>query len=731
MPTQRCTAMTKKGRLCAQRTTKGQYCWTHLKAAEGLRVKASGVAGAGMGLFAEREFDRDETVALYTGDWMSGDDGGVYALQVTRTKVIDAARTNAAPGRWANDPRGTGKRANGRFSYNPRTGVARIKATRKLAKGEEVLVSYGQQYWTAVTERAQERQCNAIAAVDVAEELRKEGELDVEYRRRAEELQRPGARGGVVEGGLVWSDGKIVVPNTERARTLVIHECHDTPTGGHFGRDKTAAAVKLRFYWTGMDQWIEDYVRSCVKCQQNKASNQKPAGELMPLPIPERPGQQWNIDFIGTLPRSRSGKDGIAMMVDRFTKQKHIAAVNMSLGAKQAVQLLWQEVVRLHGVPEMIVHDRDPRFTAGFWAEFWKELQTQLGTSTAYHPQTDGQAERENRTLEEVVRAFVNVEQTDWDEYLPVLELAMNSAKQASTGYSPFQMVYGREAVLPIDVKLNTAVNRAANPAVAELHGKLTELWRRATKNLEQAQERQRKAANAKRRKGGFSVGDQVMLSTEHIKLAGSKQLRRAVKFAARYIGPFRVEAVVNANAYRLELPPRFEMHPTVNITRLKPYVDGQQQFPSREAEVWRPDGEVVLDDNGAKEWEVERVLAQRGTERARQYLVKWKGWPLWESSWEREENLENAQRKLGEFRKRVGEHDAIRLNSLDREHFREVESVTEQACGAVGSHDDGVRVTCRAMTRGARSVTDSVVPPRSVSGGSPVAGWAVCSTQQ
>jgi hypothetical protein len=150
MPTQRCTATTASGTLCKQKTAKGQYCWTHLRGTEGLRIKESKVAaGAGMGLFAEKDFRRGETIALYTGDWMDEDKGGPYALQVSRERVIDAARTNAAPGRWANDPKGSGRRPNGLFAYNPRTRMARIKASRTVKKGEEVLVSYGRQYWKA------------------------------------------------------------------------------------------------------------------------------------------------------------------------------------------------------------------------------------------------------------------------------------------------------------------------------------------------------------------------------------------------------------------------------------------------------------------------------------------------------------------------------------------------------------------------------------------------------
>lgn len=670
MPSQQCTANRARGGRCKSKTAKGQYCWVHLKQQEGLRVKQSGLGRkVGMGLFAERNFGLNETVALYTGDWAHPDSGGAYALQVTRWQVIDAARTNAAPGRWANDPRGSDRRANARFGWNPRTRVAKLVTLRPIAAGEEVLVSYGREYWQRAgnvmrplpqEEKGGEEQVGAVAAVDLVDELLKEAELDEAYSAERRRLRALGGgdRAGRVEGGLVWIGAAMRVPDTERARTLVVQECHDAPTAGHLGRDKTLAAVKLRFVWPKMGDWVERYVASCVRCQLNKPSNQRPAGELMPLPIPARPWQQISIDFVGPLPRTKSGKDGIAVMVCRFSKMKHTTAVDMKMGAPAAVRVVWQEVVRLHGVPETIVHDRDPRFTAGFWRAFWAELQTQLGISTAYHPQTDGQTERENRTLVEAIRSFVGKDHTDWDEHLPALELALNSAVQASTGVSPFKMVYGREAALPVDVRLRTPVSTQANPAAGELHVQLNEQWERAAESLQRAQERQKRLADKKRRRERFAVGDQVLLSTDNIRGVGAKELQQAVKFGPRFIGPFAVERVVNRNAYRLELPPSFGIHPTVNVSRLRRYVDGSAEFPMRAAEHWRPEAEAVLDANGDKEWEVERVLAQRGSNRRRQYLVLWRGFPLWEATWEAAENLANAGEKLRQFERERGSAD-------------------------------------------------------------------------
>ena len=111
-PVQQCTAERAKGGWCRGMARRGQYCWTHLKQQDGLRVKQSSLGKkAGMGLFADKAFKVGDTITLYTGDWLEREeDGGPYVLQLTHGRAVDAARRNAAPGRWANDPRGSGRR---------------------------------------------------------------------------------------------------------------------------------------------------------------------------------------------------------------------------------------------------------------------------------------------------------------------------------------------------------------------------------------------------------------------------------------------------------------------------------------------------------------------------------------------------------------------------------------------------------------------------------------------
>jgi hypothetical protein len=416
------------------------------------------------------------------------------------------------------------------------------------------------------------------AATTLLADIKEAIDADPAYRA---ELNKRRTRGDPLQvvGGFLRLKDRLYIPNDLALQTRILQECHDAPTGGHLGKDKTLEQVKRRFYWPGMDKTIVAYVTTCDACQRNKPSQQSPMGPLMPLPIPESPWQWVSVDLITNLPRSRSGNDAIVVFVCRLTKMVHYVATTTNVTAPQLATLFMREVVRLHGVPEAILSDRDPRFTAHFWRAFWSQLGTTLTMSTAYHPQTDGQTERANRTLEEMLRSRINFAQTDWDEHLSMAELAVNNAQQASTGFSPFYLNYGKEVELPLDravAELRPTNNPEAATRIRRLHDDLA----RAHENLERAQQRQARYANQHRRDVTFKVGDQVLLSTEHLKMLGSE--KRTPKFTFRYLGPFKIKRVVNANAYELDLPPTMQIHPVLNIDRLKQYRDGRLAFPDR-----------------------------------------------------------------------------------------------------------------------------------------------------
>ena len=288
-----------------------------------------------------------------------------------------------------------------------------------------------------------------------------------------------------------------------------------------------------------MDETVRRFIASCDACQRNKSGNQLPAGLLQPLPIPSRNWQQITMDFIVRLPKTKNGSDAIVVFVDRMSKMVHFQAMTTNATAPEVAKLLFDNVFRLHGMPEVIVSDRDAKFTSLFWKALFKCMGTKLAMSTAFHPETDGQTERNNRTLEQMLRNFVNYRQNDWDHYLVAAEFAYNNAKQASTGMSPFFLVTGQNPLTPIGLMRPTEESCNVQ-STAKFIATLSELMKKATDNLLKAQQKQIKYADQHHRDISFQVGDMVLLNDKNI-TANSQAQRPAKKLQPKFLGPFKI----------------------------------------------------------------------------------------------------------------------------------------------------------------------------------------------
>jgi Integrase zinc binding domain/Integrase core domain len=210
--------------------------------------------------------------------------------------------------------------------------------------------------------------------------------------------------------GLWLRDGAVIVPADDRLRDDILYEAHDAAASGHFGVKATLKRLEGNYVWLHgrlkLSEHVAEYLRTCTSCQHNRASNQKPGGLLQPMPVLPRPWASVSADFVTGLPVTDLGADAILVFVDRFTKMVHLVATRKDLTASGCAQLLFNAVIRLHGIPDDIVSDRDKLFTSHFWQELCRLLWTKQKMSTtedAFHPQTDGQTERTNRTLQEVL----------------------------------------------------------------------------------------------------------------------------------------------------------------------------------------------------------------------------------------------------------------------------------------------------------------------------------------
>ncbi|KAG2765815.1 hypothetical protein Pcac1_g22762 [Phytophthora cactorum] len=275
---------------------------------------------------------------------------------------------------------------------------------------------------------------------------------DEARRKLAPHLRARAHRYRVHEGLLLYSAVdddviRIVVPNDYDLRMRIMYEYHDAPTAGHPGREKTYVLLTRDFYWNHQYKWVRKYVRACEVCQRVKpaAFSQAP---LQSLPTPSECWQSISMDFVFGLPPDSKRRTGVVVFVDRFSKMVHLAAVPAEVTAVQTARLFVDMVFKHHGMPLDIVSDRDPRFTARFWQEVFTLLGTQLSMSTADHPQTDGQTERVNRVLGDLLKSYAHSFQ-QWSDCLPMAEFAINNSVHASTGHTPFYVNAMRHPRLP------------------------------------------------------------------------------------------------------------------------------------------------------------------------------------------------------------------------------------------------------------------------------------------
>jgi transposase InsO family protein len=183
-------------------------------------------------------------------------------------------------------------------------------------------------------------------------------------------------------------------------------------------------------------------VQACDICQRAKSEHIKLPGLLQPLPIPTRAWSTVSMDFVDGLPKS-DGADVILVVIDKFTKYGHFLPLSHPYTALQVAKLYFNQVYRLHGLPQAIITDRDKVFTSNLWQELFTLSDTQLLMSSSYHPQTDGQTERLNQCLEAFLRCTVHACPKQWKKWLPLAEYWYNTTFQSALGHTPFEVLYG------------------------------------------------------------------------------------------------------------------------------------------------------------------------------------------------------------------------------------------------------------------------------------------------
>ena len=358
------------------------------------------------------------------------------------------------------------------------------------------------------------------------------------------------------------------VPEYGKLKRDIMEEAHSYAYAMHPGSTKMYRTLKEHYWWNGMKKEIASFVSRCLTCQQVKAEHQRPAGKIQLLLIQMWKWEKITIDFVTGLPRTQRQHDAIWVIVDRLTKSAHFLPVNVVDSLEKLAKLYVDEIVRLHGVPVLIVLDRDPRFTSRFWPSLQTELGTRLLFSTAFYPQTGGQSERTIQTLEDMLRACVMEFKGSWDTYLALMEFAYNNGYQASIEMAPFEAQYGRKCRIPVCWD-EVGERKIVGPELVQFTSEKVKVF---CDNLKIARDRQKSYGDNRRRDLQFEIGDRVFLKISPWK--GVLRFGKRSKLSPRYIGPYEIVTKVRLVAYKLKLPPELSrIHDTFHVWMLRKYI--------------------------------------------------------------------------------------------------------------------------------------------------------------
>ncbi|KAL6313182.1 hypothetical protein AAG906_016770 [Vitis piasezkii] len=426
--------------------------------------------------------------------------------------------------------------------------------------------------------------------------LQKEVQQDSFYEDLLQKNPSPTAHKLLQRDGVWFKGNKVYLSPNSSLISKIMADCHSSPIGGHFGFHKTLSRIKQSFFWSNMRRRVKDFLQQCDIS----------GGVASAATVPTQMWTDVSMDFIEGLPSS-NGYTSIMVVVDRLTKYAHFVALKHPFTAVIVAKAFVANVVRLHGIPTSIVSDRDKVFISSFWRALFQLQGTKLCMSSSYHPQSDGQTEVVNRTLEQYLRCFAGDQPRNY-----------NTSTHSSTKMTPFEAVYG---ITPPRLLAYVPVLRDRDAILRELRH-----------NLLLAQDRMKCQADQHRREASFLVGDYVYLKLQPYRQT-SVAFRSSMKLAPRFFGPYKVIAKVGPVAYKLALPLGSQIHDVFHVSLLKKHLGpvtatSTQLPPVSDTSTVLPQPEAVLD----------RRVIHKGKYRPKsEILVKWVGVPAEDATWENE----------------------------------------------------------------------------------------------
>uniref|UniRef100_A0A8C5C6I6 Gypsy retrotransposon integrase-like protein 1 n=1 Tax=Gadus morhua TaxID=8049 RepID=A0A8C5C6I6_GADMO len=349
---------------------------------------------------------------------------------------------------------------------------------------------------------------------------------------------------------------------------------HTHLLGAHLGMDKTRERVLARFYWPGVKRDVERHCQGCPECQRvaPRANARHP---LIPMPIIETPFERLALDIVGPLPKTSRGHRYIlvvdlTLVVDyatRYPEALPLRAATAKAVARE-LMLLFSRV----GIAKEVLTDQGSCFMSRVMKEVLSLLQVKQLRTSVYHPQTDGLVERFNKTLKQMLKKVMQADGKNWDQLLPHVLFAVREVPQASTGFSPFELLYGRRPHGILDItkeawESQPSPHRTTVDHVEQVRDRMARVWPIVRGHLQQAQQAQARVYNRGAQPRTFQPGELVLV------LVPTAECR----FLAKWQGPYEVVERVGEVNYRVRQPGRRKPTQLYHINLLKQWRGGEQ----------------------------------------------------------------------------------------------------------------------------------------------------------
>ena len=357
---------------------------------------------------------------------------------------------------------------------------------------------------------------------------------------------------------------QLVVPSSLREE--VLRQGHDRPLAGHMGVQRTLQRVQREFFWPKMGREIRQWCRSCDICQRSAPAGGNSRVPLGTMPGADVPFRQVAIDLAGPIkPRSSSGNAYVLCVVDYATRYPEAVPLR-NIEAATVAEALFGIYSRV-GFPQVAVTDQGSQFTSELYKEMCRLEGIERHTTSPYHPQSNGLVERFNQTFKGILRKLCLEHPKDWDRYLPALLFAYRDVPQESTGFSPFELLYGHSVTSPLTIlrrlwteESTDSESRAMGQYVFDLRKRIEETCKLAQRSVKEAQQRQKRVFDRHALERYFDVGDQVLLLRP----------QKKNKLQVAWRGPFTVKERIGDWNYRISLPGKTRVY---HANLLKKYI--------------------------------------------------------------------------------------------------------------------------------------------------------------